>query len=144
MAVLLAVYIALVGWRAVAFVATGIPIGIGIGIALAVVAIIGVVVLVFELRFGFRVTRLAARLEHEHGTPAEIVPLRPSGRPDRAAADALFPRYRSDVEAAPTDWRPWFRLGVLYDAAGDRRRARAAMRTALQHAAGERAAANRR
>lgn len=137
-AVLLALYIVLVGWRAVAFVATGIPIGIGIGVALAVVAVIGVVLLVLELRFGFRVTRLAVRLEHEGGAPQDVVPLRPSGRPDRAAADALFPAYRSAVEAAPTDWRPWFRLGVLYDAAGDRRRARAAMRTALQHAASER------
>jgi hypothetical protein len=134
MAALLALYIGLVGWRAVAFLATGIPVGIVIGIALVVVAAIGVLLLVFELRFGFRITRLASRLEHEGGTPDDEVPLRPSGRPDRAAADALFPKYKAEVEAAPEDWRAWFRLGVVYDAAGDRRRARAAMRTALQHA----------
>lgn len=134
MAVLLALYIGLVGQRAVAFIATGIPVGVAIGIALFVVAAIGLLLLVLEMRFGIRITRLAARLEREHGTPDDIVPLRPSGRPDRDAADALFPKFKEAVEAAPDDWRAWFRLGVVYDAAGDRRRARAAMRSALQHA----------
>jgi hypothetical protein len=134
MAVLLAVYVVLVGQRAVAFIATGLAVGVAIGVALFVFAAVGALLLVLEFRFGVRITRLAARLEREGGTPADVVPLRPSGRPDRAAADALFPRYKAEVEAAPDDWRAWFRLGVLYDAAGDRRRARAAMRTALQHA----------
>jgi cytochrome c-type biogenesis protein CcmH/NrfG len=134
MAALLVLYIGLVGWRAIEFVRTGVALGIAIGVALVVVAIIGVVLLVFELRFGFRITRLATRLEREGGTPDDVVPLRSSGRPDRSAADDLFPKYRDAVQAAPEDWRAWFRLGVLYDAAGDRRRARGAMRTALRHA----------
>jgi hypothetical protein len=134
MALLLALYIVLVGQRAVAFIATGLPIGIAIGVALAVFAVIGALLLVLEFRFGLRITRLGARLEREHGTPADVVPLRPSGRPDRAAADELFPQYKAAVEATPDDWRAWFRLGVVYDAAGDRKRARAAMRTALAHA----------
>lgn len=133
MAVLLVLYIVLVGQRAVAFIGTGVPIGIGIGVALFVIAVIGAVLLVFELRFGFRITRLARRLEAEGGTPDDEVPLRPSGRVDRAAADALFPKYRDAVQEAPEDWRAWFRLGVVYDAAGDRKRARAAMRTALRY-----------
>lgn len=131
-AALLVLYLVLVGQRAVAFIATGIGVGVGIGVALLVIAAIGAVLLVLELRFGFRVTRLAARLEREGGVPDDVVPLRPSGRPDRAAADALFGRYRDAVQAAPEDWRAWFRLGVLYDAAGDRRRARDAMRTAIR------------
>ncbi|PZE24997.1 MULTISPECIES: hypothetical protein [unclassified Curtobacterium] len=135
-AALLVLYLVLVGQRAVAFIATGLGIGVGIGVALLVVAAIGAVLLVLELRFGFRVTRLATRLEREGGAPDDVVPLRPSGRPDRAAADALFARYRDAVQAAPEDWRAWFRLGVLYDAAGDRRRARDAMRTALRLSAG--------
>ena len=138
-AVLLALYIVLVGQRAVAFIATGLPVGIGIGVALFVVAVIGALLLVLEFRFGVRVTRLASRLEREGGAPSDVVPIRPSGRPDRAAADELFPRYRAEVEAAPDDWRAWFRLGVVYDAAGDRKRARAAMRTALEHARSSRA-----
>jgi hypothetical protein len=134
MTVLLVVYIVLVGQRAVAFIATGLPVGIGIGVALVVVALVGALLLVLELRFGLRITRLGARLERDGGAPTDVVPVRPSGRPDRGAADELFPRYRAAVEAAPDDWRAWYRLGVVYDAAGDRKRARAAMRTALAHA----------
>ncbi|PYY34630.1 hypothetical protein DEJ16_00335 [Curtobacterium sp. MCJR17_055] len=134
MTVLLVVYIVLVGQRAVAFIATGLPVGIGIGVALVVVALVGALLLVLELRFGLRITRLGARLERDGGAPSDVVPVRPSGRPDRGAADELFPRYRAAVEAAPDDWRAWYRLGVVYDAAGDRKRARAAMRTALAHA----------
>ncbi len=134
MAVLLVLYIVLVGQRAVAFIATGLPIGIGIGVALFVVAVIGAVLLVLELRFGFRITRLGARLEREGGAPADVVDARPSGRPTREAADALFPRFRDAVEQDPSDWRGWYRLGVVYDAAGDRKRARAAMREALTRA----------
>jgi Flp pilus assembly protein TadD len=36
------------------------------------------------------------------------------------------------AQARPDDWAAWFRLGTAYDAAGDRRRARAAVRHALQ------------
>lgn len=134
MAVLLALYIALVGQRAVAFIQTGLPIGIGIGVALVVVAVIGALLLVLEFRFGIRITRLGARLEREGAAPADVVPVRPSGRPEREAADELFPTYRAAVERDPSDWRAWYRLGVVYDAAGDRKRARAAMRTALAKA----------
>ncbi len=49
----------------------------------------------------------------------------------RAEADAAFPRYREEVEAAPEDWRAWYRLGLAYDGSGDRRRARAAIRRAI-------------
>lgn len=134
MTVLLVVYIVLVGQRAVAFLSTGIPVGIGIGVALIVIAVVGALLLVLELRFGLRITRLGTRLEREGGAPDDVVDVRPSGRPARAAADELFPEYRAAVEAAPDDWRVWYRLGVVYDAAGDRKRARAAMRTALTHA----------
>ncbi|OII14542.1 hypothetical protein BIU97_16380 [Curtobacterium sp. MCBA15_009] len=131
MTLLLALYIGLVGQRAVAFVATGVPIGIAIGVALFVVAAVGALLLVLEVRFGVRITRLGARLEREGGTPDDVVVVRPSGRPTRQAADEVFPRYKAAVESDPGDWRGWYRLGVVYDAAGDRKRARAAMREAL-------------
>jgi Flp pilus assembly protein TadD len=38
---------------------------------------------------------------------------------------------RAQAEAAPEDWRSWYRLALAYDAAGDRTRARAAARHAL-------------
>ena len=39
---------------------------------------------------------------------------------------------RTEVETDPDDWRRWYRLARAYDYAGDRRRAREAMRTALE------------
>jgi Flp pilus assembly protein TadD len=58
--------------------------------------------------------------------------VRPSGRIVREDGDAVFPSYRADVEADPGDWRAWYRLGLAYDASGDRRRAREAVRTAIR------------
>ena len=78
------------------------------------------------------VQRLGRLLEDEHDLPAEEMDVRPSGRPDRAQADALFPAYREAVESDPENWRVWFRLGLAYDGAGDRSRARAAIRTAIR------------
>ena len=49
----------------------------------------------------------------------------------REDADAVFPRYRDEVTASPDDWRAWYRLGLAYDASGDRRRAREAVRRAI-------------
>jgi hypothetical protein len=131
MGVLLALYVALVGVRAVAFVASGSAVGVAIGVALAVVAVIGAGALVLEFRFGWRSTRLVRRLEAEGGLPPDELPRRPSGRVDRAAATAVFDRYRDETLADPDGWRTWLRLGLAYDASGDRRRARAAVRRAI-------------
>jgi Flp pilus assembly protein TadD len=60
------------------------------------------------------------------------LPRRPSGRIERDAADALFATVRTEVEGDPDDWRRWYRLARAYDYAGDRRRAREAMKTALE------------
>jgi len=131
MAILLAFYLVLVGWRAVLFLQSGEPVGISIGIALLVLPVIGVWALVLELTFGIRSARLVRLLEASGELPVETLPIRASGRPVRDAADADFPQYREAVDAAPKDWKAWFRLGLAYDAAGDRKRARGAIRTAI-------------
>ncbi|TFD92662.1 hypothetical protein E3T61_06035 [Cryobacterium lactosi] len=131
MAVLLVFYLVLVGWRAVLFVQSGDPVGILIGIALIVLPFIGAWALVREINFGIRCERLVKQLDAEGALPVNDLPSRPSGRPFRDAADAQFPQYREAVDAAPEDWRAWFRLGLAYDASGDRRRARSALRTAM-------------
>jgi hypothetical protein len=131
MALLLVFYLVLVGWRAVLFVRSGEPVGIAIGVSLIVLPLIGVWALIVEVRFGVRSARLARLLEAEGGLPEADLPTRPSGRPFRDAADAEFPRFQADVDAAPEDWRAWFRLGLAYDASGDRRRARGAIRRAI-------------
>lgn len=131
MGVLLALYIVLVAQRAWLLLLSGEPIGIAMGVALVVLPIIAAWALWRELAFGLGAQRLARVLESEHAEPAEEVDVRPSGRPDRAQADALFPAYRDAVEQHPDDWRAWFRLGLAYDGAGDRSRARAAIRRAI-------------
>lgn len=131
MAALLALYLALVGWRAVQFVSTGEPVAIAIGIALIVLPIIAAWALWRELAFGIRSQELIRRLDEEGGTDLGL-PLRPSGRADRDAADAEFGRFKAEVEADDESWRAWLRLGLAYDAAGDRRRARQAVRRAIE------------
>lgn len=130
MAALLALYVALVGWRAVQFVATGEPVAVAIGVALIVLPLIAVWALWREIAFGLRSQTLVRRLEADGALDLGL-PLMPSGRPERAAADAAFPAFRDEAEADPDSWRAWARLGLVYDAAGDRRRARAAVRRAI-------------
>ena len=132
MAALLALY--LVFALRYGFILIGVrqPVPVAIGVALLVLPVVGAWAMVAELLFAVRADRLAKRLEDEGGMPSERVPVSPSGRVDRAAADALFPSYRAAVDADPESWRAWFRLGLAYDASGDRRRARWATRTAIR------------
>lgn len=89
-----------------------------------------------ELRFGQATARLARRLPEDPDAQAaiEALPRRPSGRVERTAADELFAARRVVVEADPNAWAGWYRLAEAYDLAGDRRRARSAMRTAIERA----------
>jgi hypothetical protein len=97
-----------------------------------VLPVIGAWALVRELLFGARTERLAKILEAEGGLPEDTLPRTPAGRIIREAADLEFEKYRAEAEAAPEDWRSWFRLSCAYDAAGDRKRARASMRDAVR------------
>lgn len=132
MAVLLTLYIVLVAQRAWLLLVSGEPVAIAMGVGLVILPVLAVWALGRELWFGVRAQRLGRRLESEGGLPEETVGVRPSGRVVREDGDALFPAYRADVEAHPDDWRAWYRLGLAYDAAGDRRRARAAVRKAIE------------
>jgi len=131
MALLLLLYVVLVGQRAVLFVSTGEPVAIALGVALLVLPLLGLFALVVELRFGLRTQEIVRQLVAEGELPVDDLPRRASGRYEREAADAAFPAYKEAVEAAPDDWRAWFRLGLAYDACGDRRRARQALRWAI-------------
>ena len=132
MAVLLLVYLVLVTQRAVMLVLTGEPVGIAMGVALIVLPFVAAWAIGRELLFGARTERLVRQLDAEGALPVEDLPTRASGRPLRDAADAEFLRYRAEVEAEPESWRAWFRLGLAYDASGDRRRAREALRQAIR------------
>lgn len=132
MAVLLALYVVLVAQRAWLLLSSGDAVGVTMGAALVVLPLIATWAIGRELWFGVRAQRLGERLAAEGGLPTEEVSVRPSGRAVRADADAVFPHYRAEVEAHPDDWRAWYRLGVAYDASGDRRRAREAVRRAIR------------
>ncbi|WP_420811055.1 hypothetical protein [Diaminobutyricibacter tongyongensis] len=132
MAVLLLLYLVLVFQRAVLFIETGQPIAIAMGVVLFVLPVIAAWAIGRELLFGARTEKLVRILDGEGGLPVDDLPHRASGRPIRDAADQEFPQYKAEVEAEPASWRAWFRLGLAYDASGDRRRARAALRESIR------------
>jgi hypothetical protein len=127
------VYLVLLGRIAVALIGSGRPAAVGLGLALLVMPFIGLWAMIATLRAGFAHQKLA-RLIAEDGMELDTseLPRRASGRIQRDAADALFATVRTEVEGDPDDWRRWYRLARAYDYAGDRRRAREAMKTAVE------------
>ena len=115
--------------RAAELVATGSLTGGLLGVG---VVILGAVLVAGEVRLGAGSARLAALLaaEGDPGEPADL-PRMPSGRLTTEAADALFASRKAEVEAAPQDWRSWWRLAAAYGEARDTPAGRKAMRTAL-------------
>ncbi len=126
-----AFYAVTIGWRGVLLVRDGRAVTVVLGLGVLLLPFIAAWAVWREVSFGLATERLARRLDAEGGLPVDDLPRRPSGRVDRAAADEAFAGYRADVERDPQDWRGWFRLATAYDAAGDRRRARAAARRAV-------------
>ncbi len=108
----LAFYVVRIGDRAVRLLGDDRLAFRGLGVGLLLLAVVGAVLVVAELRFGAATQRLS-RTVGEIGDVADF---------DTVAAAA---------EAAPDDWRAWYRLAVAYDAGRDPRRGRAAMRRAI-------------
>jgi tetratricopeptide (TPR) repeat protein len=129
----LAAYFALIGYRGVYLLGQHAASLKVLGVAVLVLPLVGVWVVAAEIRFGFATQRLAGRLDAE-GIEVDEPDLarHPSGRVDRSAADAYFEQRRLLVEADPENWRGWYQLAVAYDLAGDRKRAREAMRKAIE------------
>lgn len=102
-----------------------------LGIGLLVLPLIGAWAMVREIIFGTRVQRMADELMANGELPEDRLPRTASGKIDRAAADQEFAKFSQTVEQDPMNWKHWFNLSTLYGAAGDRKRARQAMRTAI-------------
>lgn len=128
----LLLYIATAIWLAVMFFAVGSPASIGMGVALVVIAPIGAWALIRELMFGFSADRLGRMLDAEGGMPEAPAELTPSGRLRREDADTLIAEHTAAAETAADDWRTRYRLGVVQDAAGRRKDARASIREAIR------------
>ncbi len=124
-------YAVTIGWRGALLVMDGRPAAVLLGVGVLLLPLVAGWAVWREVRFGLASERLALELGAEGGLVVDDLPRRPSGRVDRAAADAAFTPLRAAAEQAPDDWRSWYRLGTAYDAAGDRRRARASVRRAV-------------
>lgn len=133
MCVALIVYFVLLGRLAMAFVSTGEPAAVGLGLALMALPLIGLWAMLSTLRAGLAHQRLA-RIAREEGMELDVsaLPRMPSGRIQREAADELFVTVRAELENDPQNWRRWYRLARAYDYAGDRSRAREAMKKAVE------------
>lgn len=131
MAVLLMIYLGFSVNYAWILISDASPLANAMGYALLVLPGLGAWGLVAEMQFAFRSQALMKRLEQEGLLPDSKLPRLPSGRPDRGAADAAFPEFSAALEAGAESWQAWLRLGLAYDACGDRRRARWAVRRAI-------------
>jgi cytochrome c-type biogenesis protein CcmH/NrfG len=127
------VYIVLLGRSAVLMICSGRAAAVVLGVALLILPAIGLWAMIATLRAGFAHQKLA-RLVVDDGMELDVsaLPRRPSGRIERDAADALFDTVRAELDTDPDDWRRWYRLARAYDYAGDRGRAREAMKKAVE------------
>jgi cytochrome c-type biogenesis protein CcmH/NrfG len=126
-------YIVLLGRSAVLMICSGRAAAVVLGVALLILPAIGLWAMIATLRAGFAHQKLA-RLVVDDGMELDVsaLPRRPSGRIERDAADALFDTVRAELDTDPDDWRRWYRLARAYDYAGDRGRAREAMKKAVE------------
>ena len=104
-------YTVTVGWRGVVMLGNDRWAVRGLGLGIVLVSVVGALIAGSEVRFG----RATARLARAAG---EV-----DGRDFDTAAAA--------VEAAPEEWRAWYRLALAYDIGRDSKRGRAAMRKAI-------------
>lgn len=130
-ALVLVFYFVLVGSRGVLLVQDGRPVTVAFGLAVLVMPLIGAWFLWHTTQFARHAGRLGRELEAEGGLPVDELERTPSGRIDRDSADAVFAKRQAETEAAPDDWRNWFRLAVAYFDARDTPRARKAMQRAI-------------
>lgn len=133
MCLALLLYVVLLGRIAVLLISSGQVAAVGLGVALLILPAIGLWAMIATLRSGVAHQKLA-RLIAEDGMELDVstLPRRPSGRIQQQAADALFDTVRTELRSEPNDWRRWYRLARAYDYAGDRGRAREAMKKAVE------------
>lgn len=132
MAVCLTLYLGVVAYLAIVMFSSGRPIAIAMGSGMIVIALIGAWALIREIQFGLAAGRLGRLLDAEGGMPVADTELTASGHVARADADALVARYTAAAAAAPKDWRASYRLGVVHNAVGRRKAARASIREAIK------------
>ncbi len=132
MSALLMVYVLLLGQTGLLLLQEEEPIAIAMGALILVFPLFGAWAIVKELTFGLKVEQLSKQILSEGAWPNFDLELRPSGRAVPESASKMFDHFKAIVEAEPNDFHNWFNLGIAYNAAGDRRRARQALLKALE------------
>ncbi len=115
-------------WRAWIVLQEGSLFGTLFAVAIAIIPVLGVLLVIREIRFGMVMQQMGRQLALEGGLPLDDLPREPSGRIQRAAAQARFDEVSASADL--NQWRDWYLIGIAYEDARDRKRARAAMRTA--------------
>ena len=127
-------YLLLAVLRGGAFLGSGDPLNLLLGASVIIIPVVGGWLVWREIVFGRRMQTLGHILGQEGDLPVDDLPRTPSGRIEQSAAEEFFARERQRVESEPESWRGWYRLGLAYDAARDRRRARESMGEAIRWA----------
>lgn len=128
MTLLALTYVFLLGGRSLTLLADPSPIAIAMGAGMLLFPIVAVWAISKEIRFGFAAEALTKRAISENLIELNL-DLRPSGRATKESAAKAFEDLKQDFDE--TLWTNWFLLSEAYEAAGDRKRARASMRKAL-------------
>lgn len=127
---LLALYLVYTADRGVSLLLSGSVAGVVLGLGMILLPVLGAWALVREILFGTRIQMMAQQLSDSGDLAEDNLPRTPSGKVDREAAAAEFESFAAAVEQEPENWKAWFNLACMYDAVGERKRARAAMRNA--------------
>lgn len=136
MSALVVMYLALLGQKGYLFLLEPNIVAKVIGFAILFLPLLGAWTIYRELRFGIAIENLGRTLEAEGLWPRFKFGVMPSGRANKAEALQEFQEYKDAALADESNWRKWFALGLIYDACGDRKRARSAMRQAIARAQG--------
>ena len=100
------------------------------GLGILVLPLFALWGLFMEVRFGLRSQQLAKRLVAME-IPGLDLELRASGRATKGSASRELDRIKKLAAADAASWTIAFLLGEAYEAAGDRRNARSAIRRAI-------------
>jgi tetratricopeptide (TPR) repeat protein len=131
MAALVFMYLALLGQQGYLFLVQDNWVSKLMGFFILILPLFGLWGILVELRFGLAIEKLGKQLESEGQWPRFRFGVMPSGRANKSEALQEFGEYKEKAEADPENWRNWFSLGLIYDACGNRKLARAAMRKAI-------------
>jgi Tetratricopeptide repeat len=106
------------------------PVAIALGLAILFFPITAVAAIFFEVRFGFRLSKIS-KLVQKSNIELPEYDLKASGRADHASGKAAFEAIQGRIQEDEENYLLWFLLADAYDKLGDRKRARAAARKSI-------------